>query len=66
MGKSEGRTEKIKEGARAGMSKEAAETLGGGGSKLVLSSFFPYLPLSLLSSLPGTEEEQRQESGEQG
>ena len=64
MGKSEGRIEKIKEGARAGMSKDAAETVEG--SKLVLSSFFPYPPLSLLSSLPGTEEEQRQESGEQG
>lgn len=45
------------------MTKEAAEILGG--SKLVLSSFFPYLPFSLLFSLPGTEEEQRQESGEQ-
>lgn len=45
------------------MNKEAAEILGG--SKLVLSSLFPYLPLSLLSSLPGTKEEQRQESGEQ-
>ena len=44
------------------MNKEAAEILGG--SKLVLSSLFPYLPFSLLSSLPGTKEEQRQESGE--